>query len=71
MDGKLIIEPNKWFIPIKEGYPLLEKEYRRLELDKTLDNKAKTAALTAVITRWHGWRELNPRIRFWRAAVYL
>jgi len=53
-DKKLVIEPNKWLVPIEKGYPELEKEYQRLELDKMPMNKAKTAALTAVIARWQG-----------------
>lgn len=69
-DNKLIIEPNEWLVPIENGYSELEREYKRLELDKTLDNKAKTAALTAVITRWQGWQESNPQFCFWRAVVY-
>ncbi len=69
-DKKVSITANDWLIPIEKAYPELEAEYKRLELDKTLDNKAKTAALSAVITRWQGWRESNPQFCFWRAVVY-
>jgi len=30
-NGKLSIEANEWFVPIKEDYPALEKEYLRLK----------------------------------------
>ena len=53
-NGTLTIEPNEWFAPINKGYPALEKEYKRLELNKTPLSKAKTEALTSVITRWQG-----------------
>jgi len=51
-DKKLIIEPNKWFIPIKNNYPGLKIEYLRLEPTKTPINKIKTEALTSVYTHW-------------------
>ncbi|MFC1630056.1 recombinase family protein [Patescibacteria group bacterium] len=51
-EGKLIIEPNEWFIPIRNDYPALEKEYLGLEPMKIPLNKAKTEALASVRTRW-------------------
>ena len=58
---KLIIEPNEWFQPIKNGYPVLEAEYLRLEPTKLPLNKAKTEALASVRARWRrGW-DSNPR----------
>lgn len=51
-DGELFIEPDEWFVPIKNEYPALEAEYRRLEPSKTLSNKAKTEALTSVRAQW-------------------
>ena len=57
---KLFIEPNEWFVPIKNGYPVLEKKYIRLELDKMPMNKAKTEALASVRARWGRHWELNP-----------
>lgn len=51
-DKKLSIEPNDWFISIKNDYPALEKEYLGLEPTKMPQNKAKTEALTSVRTRW-------------------
>ncbi len=53
-EGKLLIEPNEWFIPIANGYSTLEKEYQGLEPDKMPMNKVKTEALASVITRWQG-----------------
>ena len=35
-DKKIHITPNEWFIPIEKAYPMLEAEYKRVELDKTL-----------------------------------
>ncbi len=52
-DGKLSIQANKWFIPIMEAYPALEKEYLRLEPNKKRSIKAKTEALTSVHARWY------------------
>jgi DNA invertase Pin-like site-specific DNA recombinase len=51
-DKKLTIEPNEWFVPINEGYPALEKEYARLELDKTLTESVRNEALASIRTRW-------------------
>ena len=51
-DKKLTIEPNEWLVPIKDGYPALEKEYRELELNKTLTNTARNEALASIRTRW-------------------
>jgi len=51
-DGKLAISMNDWFIPIKNNYLSLEKDFLRLEPNKKTLNKAKTADLTAVIARW-------------------
>ena len=51
-DQKLFIEANEWLVPIKNEYPALEAEYKRLELSKTLSNKAKTEVLSSVRTHW-------------------
>ena len=60
-DLKLYIEPNEWFVPINKGYPELEKEYLRLERDKTLENKAQTEALASVRTHWLRRLDSNQR----------
>ena len=58
---KLIVEPYKWFVPIKNNYSVLEKEYLRLEPTKLPPNKAKTEAIASVRARWRrGW-DSNPR----------
>jgi len=51
-DGKLYIEPNAWFVPIKNNYPALEAEYQGLEPTETPINKTQTEASTSVRTRW-------------------
>ncbi len=51
-DNKLIIEPDEWFIPIKNSYPALMAEYIRLEPTKIPMDKTKTEALASVRTRW-------------------
>jgi len=51
-DEKLFIEPNEWFVPIKNEYPALQAEYLRLEPAEMLINKAKTEALASVNARW-------------------
>lgn len=56
---KLAIEANEWLVPIKNGYPALEKEYLGLELNKTPLNKAKTEALTSVRARWRRVQDSN------------
>lgn len=65
-DQKLAIQAEEWFQCVKDGYEPLLKEYLRLELNKKPLNKAKSEALTSLIATWHGWRESNPRQRFWR-----
>ncbi|PIY79253.1 MAG: hypothetical protein COY81_03515, partial [Candidatus Pacebacteria bacterium CG_4_10_14_0_8_um_filter_43_12] len=51
-DEKLFIEPNDWFVPIKNSYSALKKEYARLELSKKPDITAQTEALSSIRTRW-------------------
>ena len=69
-DKKLTIEPNEWFVPINEGYPALEEEYARLELDKTLTESVRNEALASIRTRWGASRESNPYRRCHRAELY-
>jgi len=52
IDGELIIEPNEWFVPIKNEYSSIEKEYLGLELNKMPMNKQQTEALASIRTRW-------------------
>lgn len=59
-DKELTLEPYDWFVPIKNDYPVLEKEYKRLEPLKTPMSKAKTEALASVRSHWLGDRDSNP-----------
>ncbi len=49
---KLFIEANEWFVPIKNSYPALEKEYAGLELSKELVTTAQTEALSSIRAHW-------------------
>lgn len=53
-DKKLTIEPNEWFVRIKNEYPELKATYLGLELMNLPLNEAKTEALASVRTRWLG-----------------
>lgn len=53
-DQKLIIEPNDWFVPIKNGYPALEKKYTGLELNEKTPTTAQTEALSSIRALWGG-----------------
>ncbi|NCS31956.1 recombinase family protein [bacterium] len=57
-DEKLFIEPNDWFVPIKNDYPTLEKEFVRLELNEMPITKAKTEALSSIRAQWGPCRTL-------------
>ena len=61
-DEKLFIEPNDWFVPIKNSYPALEKEYAGLELTKKPDIKAQTEALSSVRAHWLRRRDSNSQL---------
>jgi site-specific DNA recombinase len=65
-DEKLTIEPNEWFAEVKNSYPTLEEEYKRLELEINLSDKAKTDAFTSVRTQWQGRQDSNLKQGFWR-----
>jgi len=53
-DEMLHIEPEKWLVPIQNGYPGLEAEYLRLEPTNTLMIKEQTEVITSIRTRWRG-----------------
>jgi site-specific DNA recombinase len=60
-EGKLSIEPNPWFIPIKNAYPALEKRYLALEPTENTMDKRKTKAIDDLRVSWlQGW-DSNPR----------
>ena len=69
-DGILTLEAHPWLQPIKNGYPKLEKQYLRLELNEVGSDKEKTPALAGIISDWQGWKESNPRSGFWRPMSY-
>lgn len=48
---------NDWFAPIEKAYPELEAEYKRLELDKSLDIASRNAQYAELILSWGGYRE--------------
>ena len=51
-DQKLHIEPEKWLVPIQNGYPGLEAEYLRLEPRNMLMIKEQTEAIASIRIRW-------------------
>jgi len=51
-DQKLSIEPNSWFAKIENDYPVLEKEYLRLEPTKNAMDKTKIEAFASIRTQW-------------------
>lgn len=46
-----------WLIPIQRTYPELEAEFKRLELDKMLTNKARKDSLHSICLRWRSTLE--------------
>ena len=57
---KLTISTHEWFVPIENNYPELEKEYQRLELDKTLTITERNEAFASLRLRWQPHGESNP-----------
>lgn len=51
-NGTLQIEPNEWFVPIKNEYPALEQEYLGLEPSKNRSTKQQKEALASVRSHW-------------------
>ena len=60
-DGKLRIGGAEWLLPIKENYKALETEYLKFELDETLSETEKEAALIPLRSTWRRGRDSNPR----------
>lgn len=60
-DGELWLETKEWLQPIEEAYPALEEKYLRLELDETVDTKAKTRLLEPIISEWYAREDSNLR----------
>ncbi|MCX6736525.1 MAG: recombinase family protein [Candidatus Parcubacteria bacterium] len=51
-DKKVLITPNEWFVPIEKAYPALEAEYKRVELDKSLDTATRNERFAQLILSW-------------------
>lgn len=51
-DRNLSISWHPWFIPIRDGYMSLEKEYNRLEPTNLPENKRAEALSSSVLPRW-------------------
>ncbi len=58
----------KWFVPIKNEAPALQKEYQRLKLNKKPITKAQSEALAAIRTQWRWERDSNSRWRYRHAG---
>ena len=59
-DQKLSIQAHEWLAPIKNGYPVLEKEYLRLELDKKPSTNTQSAPFGDGLRTWRAVRDSNP-----------
>ncbi|HNY97644.1 MAG TPA: hypothetical protein PKM84_00780, partial [Candidatus Pacearchaeota archaeon] len=53
-DKKIHITPNEWFVPIEKAYPMLEAEYKRVELDKSLTETMRKELFAKLILSWGG-----------------
>lgn len=51
-DGKLIITPHEWLVPIKNWYHSLEQEFRGLELNKTPMNATQNDVIATILPKW-------------------
>ncbi len=51
-DKKLYIETNEWLVPIKNSYPTLQEEYKRLELEGNFNLTTQTDDLEAIRLSW-------------------
>ncbi|MSR85419.1 hypothetical protein EXS71_03240 [Candidatus Uhrbacteria bacterium] len=61
IDGKLRIEPHKWFVPIVDAYPAIESLFQRFEPAEKGYVDCKTDRFEAVGSTWlRGWGS-NPR----------
>ena len=60
-DGNLVIVPNEWFVPIQNGYPAIESEYHRLELENNEETQRQKAAFATFRPILRERRDLNPQ----------
>ena len=61
LDGKLIIIPNEWLIPIAEHYPELEKRYLWVRTNQKASPTVKEEAMESIFELWRARWDLNPR----------
>ncbi len=59
-DGKLLIKPAKWLVPISNQRENIIKDFRGLELICLSLYKGKNRAIDPVLTKWGGYWESNP-----------
>ena len=60
-DNKLYIEPNKWLVPIAEGYSEIEKAYLKVRTNKKATTKQLEAAMEPIFESWRARWDSNPR----------
>lgn len=51
-EKQLTIEPNLWFVPIRNEYPKLERAFNKVRTNNFSSSKEKTAAFSAVRSQW-------------------
>jgi len=51
-DKKLLFTSSVWLVPIIEDYSEIYEDYKRLELDETIDNSTRNEELDALFLRW-------------------
>ncbi len=59
-DKRLVMEAQKWLVPIGDEYKTLEKEYLALEPEKTPLDKAKTERIESIRLYWRRDWDSNP-----------
>ncbi|MHB8276447.1 MAG: recombinase family protein [Candidatus Humimicrobiaceae bacterium] len=59
LNGKVIIEPEEWLVPIADKYPALEREYEMFEPAKSTDFTHKNEVLAPIRTAWLGREDSN------------
>jgi hypothetical protein len=52
LDGKIIIEPEDWLVPIADKYPALEKEYKMFEPAEDTSYSGISSSLVPIRTAW-------------------
>ncbi len=60
-DGVLTVTPNDWLIPIKNGYPMLEKRYLWARTNQKATSSEREAAFSEIFSIWRARWDLNPR----------